>query len=75
MERNAIENLMEWKASEERKAMVLKGVRQVGNNVKLEIMISRRFKAFIYKGIERNHFTLFFYMQILLLWNQPRRRS
>ena len=38
LERNAIENLMEWKASEERKAMVLKGVRQVGNNVKLEIM-------------------------------------
>ena len=38
LERNAIENLMEGKASEERKAMVLKGVRQVGNNVKLEIM-------------------------------------
>ena len=38
LERNAIENLMEWKASEERKAMVLKGDRQVGNNVKLEIM-------------------------------------
>ena len=38
LERNAIENLMEWKASEERKAMVLKGVRQVGNNVKLEII-------------------------------------
>ena len=38
LERNAIENLMEWKSSEESKAMVLKGVRQVGNNVKLEIM-------------------------------------
>lgn len=38
LERNAIENSMEWKTSEERKAMVLKGVRQVGNNVKLEIM-------------------------------------
>ena len=30
MKRNAIEDLMKWKDSEERKPMVLKGARQVG---------------------------------------------
>ena len=30
MKRNAIEALIQWKSSEERKPMVLKGARQVG---------------------------------------------
>lgn len=38
MKQNAILKLVQWKNSPERKPMVLRGARQVGNNVKLRIM-------------------------------------
>ena len=48
MERNAIENLMEWKASEERKPMVLKGARQVGKTWLMKEFGQRCYKNYVY---------------------------
>ena len=38
MYRIAIEKLLKWKQSKRRKPLIIEGARQVGNNVKLEIM-------------------------------------
>ena len=38
MYRNAMEKLLKWKESKQRKPLIIEGARQVGNNVKLRIM-------------------------------------
>ena len=41
MERKAMNDLIEWKNSKNRKPLLLYGARQVGNNVNLYIMGSK----------------------------------
>ena len=48
LERNAIQELIKWKSSEERKPMVLKGARQVG-------------KTWLMKEFGKNHYNNFVY--------------
>ena len=48
MIRNAIQKLIEWKASEDRKPMVLKGARQVG-------------KTWLMKEFGKNYYTNYVY--------------
>lgn len=48
MKRNAIENLLKWKASEERKPMVLKGARQAGKTWLMKEFGQRCYKNYVY---------------------------
>ncbi len=38
MKRTIYNDLMNWKKKQHKKPLIIKGARQVGNNVKLEIM-------------------------------------
>lgn len=48
MKRNAIEDLIRWKADEERKPMVLKGARQVGKTWLMKEFGKNFYKNFVY---------------------------
>lgn len=48
MERNAIKALLKWKASEERKPMVLKGARQVGKTWLMKELGQHFYEHFVY---------------------------
>lgn len=48
MERNAIQDLIKWKNSEERKPMVLKGARQVGKTWLMKEFGRIQYKSFVY---------------------------
>lgn len=48
MKRNALQDLVNWKSSEERKPMVLKGARQVGKTWLMKEFGKRYYKNFVY---------------------------
>ena len=48
MRRNAMDNLIKWKHSEDRKPMVLKGARQVGKTWLLKEFGRQHYKNFVY---------------------------
>lgn len=48
MKRNAIEDLIKWKSSEERKPMVLKGARQVGKTWLMKEFGQNYYESFVY---------------------------
>lgn len=48
LKRNAIEDLIKWKSSEERKPMVLKGARQVGKTWLMKEFGQNYYESFVY---------------------------
>ena len=48
MKRNAIEDLIKWKSSEERKPMVLKGARQVGKTWLMKEFGKNYYSSYVY---------------------------
>ena len=48
MKRNAIQDLIQWKSSEERKPMVLKGARQVGKTWLMKEFGRTQYESFVY---------------------------
>ena len=48
MRRNAIQELIKWKSSEERKPMVLKGARQVGKTWLMKEFGQSCYESFVY---------------------------
>ena len=48
MKRNAIQNLIEWKSSEERKPLVLKGARQVGKTWLMKEFGEKYYERYVY---------------------------
>ena len=48
LKRNAIEDLIKWKSSEERKAMVLKGARQVGKTWLMKEFGKNYYSSYVY---------------------------
>lgn len=48
LKRNAIQDLIKWKSSEERKPMVLKGARQVGKTWLMKEFGSNYYKSYVY---------------------------
>lgn len=48
MKRNALEFLMQWKSSEDRKPMVLKGARQVGKTWLMKEFGRTAYDSFVY---------------------------
>lgn len=48
LKRNAIEDLIKWKSSEERKPMVLKGARQVGKTWLMKEFGKNYYSSYVY---------------------------
>lgn len=48
LERNAIQELIKWKSSEERKPMVLKGARQVGKTWLMKEFGKSCYSSYVY---------------------------
>lgn len=48
LKRNAIQNLIDWKFSEERKPMILKGARQVGKTWLMKEFGKNHYKSYVY---------------------------
>ena len=72
MKRNAMNDLMEWKTSNERKPMVLKGARQVGKTWLMKEFGQSCYKSFVYFNFdEEDELKSIFEAKALckILWN------
>ncbi len=54
MRRNAMDNLIKWKHSEDRKPMVLKGARQVGKTWLMKEFGRQHYKNFVYFNFDES---------------------
>lgn len=55
LKRNAIQDLIKWKSSEERKPMVLKGARQVGKTWLMKEFGSNYYKSYVYFNFDEEN--------------------